>query len=90
MTVTGARSGGGLEQVGDEGSLGPHVSSADIPNLPLPDHRHRLVPCQCSSCRMETAEAEPRSDQAFHVPVVLFDRTTQRITSTLNCRLLKD
>jgi hypothetical protein len=39
---------------------------------------------------METAEAEPRSDQAFHVPDVLFDRTAQRITSAVNCRLLKD
>jgi hypothetical protein len=39
---------------------------------------------------METAEAEPRSDQAFHVPMVLFDWTARRITSTVNCRLLKD
>jgi hypothetical protein len=39
---------------------------------------------------METAEAEPRSDQAFHVPVIVFGRTAWRITSAVNCRLLKD
>src|SRR3954447_6142159 len=72
MAATGARSGGDLEQLGDEGGLGPHVASANLPNLPLPDHRHRLVACQCSSCRPETAEAEPWSDQAFHAPMVLF------------------
>ncbi len=50
----------------------PHVSSANLSTLPLPDHRHRLVACQRSSCGMETAEAKPWSDQAFHAPMVLF------------------
>src|SRR3954465_727879 len=72
MAATGARSGGGLEQPGDEVGLGPHVSSTDFPNLPLPDHRHRLVARQCTSCRMEAADAQPWSDRAFHAPVVLF------------------
>jgi NAD(P)-dependent dehydrogenase (short-subunit alcohol dehydrogenase family) len=45
MAATGSRSGGGLEQPGDEVGLGPHVSSTDFPNLSLPDHRHRLVAC---------------------------------------------
>jgi len=66
-------SGSNLEQPGDEGGLGSHVAPVDLRKLPLPHHRHHLVACQCSSCRMEAAEAEPRSDQAFHAPVVLFD-----------------
>jgi hypothetical protein len=32
-----------LEQLGDEAGLGSHVSSADVPKLPFPDHRHRLI-----------------------------------------------
>ena len=59
------RSGSNLKQLGDEGSLGPHVASADISNLPLPYHRHHLVVRQRSPRCMETAEAEPWSDQAF-------------------------
>src|SRR4051812_9511534 len=73
MVWIAGRSASTLEQPGDEVGLGPHVSSTDFPDLPLPDHRHRLVACQCSSRRIETAEAKPWSDQAFHAPVVLFD-----------------
>jgi tripartite-type tricarboxylate transporter receptor subunit TctC len=58
-------SGSNLEQLGEEDGLGPHVAPVDYPKLPLPHHRHHLVARQCSSCRMETAKAEPRSDQAF-------------------------
>jgi hypothetical protein len=72
MAATGSRSDGDLEQLGDEGGLRSHVASIHFANLPLPDHRHRLVAGQGSSCGMETAEAEPWSDQKFHAPVVLF------------------
>jgi hypothetical protein len=72
MAATSSRSGGDLKQLGDEGGLRLHVSSANLSNLPFPDHRHRLVARQCSSCSMETAEAKPWSDQAFHAPMVLF------------------
>ncbi len=73
MALTGFGSGGHLEQLGDEGGLGPHVAPADAPNLPLPDHRHRLVAGQRSSRRVEAAEAEPGPDQAFQAPVILLD-----------------
>jgi hypothetical protein len=61
------------------GLLGPHVASANLPNLPLPDHRHCLVTCQCSSCRPETAEAEPWSDQVFHAPMILFHYVIEKL-----------
>ncbi len=35
--------GGNFEQSGDEPVLGLDVETTDVPNLPLPDHRHRLV-----------------------------------------------
>ena len=40
---TGFRSGGDLEQLGNEGGLSQDVAPANFPNLPLPVHRHRLV-----------------------------------------------
>src|SRR5215217_8171200 len=79
MAAADDRSGGDLEQLGDEAGLRPHVASADAPNLPLPDHRHRLVARQRSSGRVETAEAEPRSDQAFQAPVILLDDVVQEL-----------
>ncbi len=72
-------SGSNLEQLGDEGGLGPHVAPINPPKLPLSHHRHHLVARQCSSCRMETAEAEPWSDQAFHAPVVLFHDVIEKL-----------
>ena len=35
------------------------IASANPPCLPLPHHRHHLIACQCTSCGMETAEAQP-------------------------------
>src|ERR687898_3457586 len=61
-----------LEQLGDEAGLGSHVSSADVPKLPFPDHRHRLIARQRSSRGPEAPEAEPWADQASYAPVVLF------------------
>src|SRR3954462_1946041 len=72
MAPAAGESGSDVEQLGDEGGLGPHVASANPPYLPLPHHRHHLVARQCSSRRPEAAEAEPRSDQAFHALMVLF------------------
>ena len=62
-----------MEQFSDERCLGLDVTAADVPNLPFPDHRHRLVAGQRSSRRPETAEAKARIDQPFHVAVVLLD-----------------
>ena len=61
-----------LEQLGNEGSLSPDVASAKIPNLPLPDHRYRLIARQRSSRRPEATEAEPWADHTSYAPVVLF------------------
>ena len=72
MAATGGKSGGDVEQLGDEAGLRLHVAAANTPHLPFPHHRHHLVARQCSSRRLETAEAKPRFDQAFHAPVVLF------------------
>jgi hypothetical protein len=48
-----------VEQAGDEGGLRQHVVTVDVVNLPLPDHRHRLVNGQRSACRTQATEAKP-------------------------------
>jgi transposase-like protein len=70
-------SGGRPEQPGDEYRLSPDVAATDVPNLPLPDHRHCLVTRQCSSRRPKTAKAQPRVGQPFHAPMVLFHDIVQ-------------
>lgn len=40
---------GNLEQSGDELLLGLDVVAADVPNLPFPDHGHRLAPLSACS-----------------------------------------
>jgi hypothetical protein len=70
-------SDGHLEKLGDEGRLSSDIAATDVLNLPLPDHRHRLKACQCSSCRPEATEAEPWTSQPFHTPVVLLDDIVQ-------------
>src|SRR4051812_10298486 len=82
MAPAGDRSGSNVEQLGNEGGLGPHVASANPPYLPLPHHRHHLVARQCSSRRPEATEAEPRSDQAFHAPVVLLHNVIEILDLT--------
>jgi hypothetical protein len=43
------------------------------PNLPLSNHRHRLVTSQCPLGSSQAAEAEPRPDQPFDPPVILLN-----------------
>jgi hypothetical protein len=64
-------SGSHLEQSGDERRLAPDVFTADVSNVPFPDHRHRLVAHQRSSRCLEAAKAKARAGQAFHIPMVL-------------------
>ena len=64
---------GGIEKSGNEDRLSSDIASADLSNLPLPDHRHRFETCQCSSGGSEPAEAEPRSDQTLDAPMILLD-----------------
>jgi len=61
------------EQAGDEGGLASDVASVDVPNLPFPDHCHRLDTSQCSSSRSEAAEPEPGTNQALDASVVLLN-----------------
>src|SRR3954447_8943524 len=68
-----------LEQLGDEGSLSPDIASTKISNLPLSDHRHRLIARQRSSRCRETAKAEPWADQAPYAPVVLFHDVIEKL-----------
>jgi hypothetical protein len=64
-------SGGDPEQFSDEVRLCADIVSADVSNLPLPDHRDRLKGRQRSSCCPEAAKAKTWSGQTFYAPVVL-------------------
>src|SRR5437588_8240576 len=68
---------GDIEQASDEAGLASDVESADVPNLPFPDHRHRFKTSECSSSRSEAAEAEPGPNQTFHTSVVLLDNVVE-------------
>src|ERR1700720_4377412 len=68
---------GGIEKSGNEDRLSSDIASADLSNLPLPDHRHCFETCQCSSGGSEPAEAEPRSDQTLDAPMILLDNIIQ-------------
>jgi hypothetical protein len=63
-----------VEHASDEGRLAPDISSVDVSNLPLSDHRHSLETRQRSPRRTETAEAEPRPDKALDTPVILLNQ----------------
>src|SRR3954451_16106858 len=65
------------KQAGNKGGLSPHITPANVPNLPLSDHRHSLVKRQRSSRGWQTAEAQPRPDQALHAPMVLLNDVVQ-------------
>jgi len=73
------RSGGASEQAGNKGGLRPHVPTADVMNLPLSDHRHRLVPSQCRPGCLHAAKAKPWPDQPFDAAMVLFDDVVQAV-----------
>jgi hypothetical protein len=68
---------GDLEQCGDEFRLSPDVAATDVPNLSLPNHRHRLEACRCSSGRPEAAKSTPWAGRSFHIPVVLLHDIVQ-------------
>src|SRR3984885_755623 len=68
---------GGIEKSGNEDRLSWDIASADLSNLPLPDHRHRFETCLCSSGGSDPAEAEPRSDQTLDAPMILLDNIIQ-------------
>jgi hypothetical protein len=67
------RSCGPVEQVGDKGGLAADIMTVNLSNLSLPHHRHRFETRQSSPRGVETAEAEPRSDQTLDAPMILLD-----------------
>ena len=64
---------GAIENAGDEDRLCSDITSVDVSNLTLPDHRVGLEARQCSRGRSERAEAKPRLNQAFDAPVSLLN-----------------
>jgi len=64
---------------GDEGSLRLHVVTADVLNMPLPDHRQCLVACQRSSGGSQAGEAEPQPHQPLDPPMILLNDVVQRL-----------
>jgi len=70
-------SGGDSKQRGNEGGLRRHVPTADVVNLPLPDHRHRLVASQCRPGSLHAAKPKPWPNQPFDAAVVLLDDVVQ-------------
>ena len=74
------RSCGPVEQVGDKGGLAADIMTVNLSNLSLPHHRHGLETRQRLPRRTETAEAEPRPDEALDTPVVLLDDVVQIFT----------
>jgi hypothetical protein len=75
-----------IEETGHEGSLRLHVVAADVSNLPLPDHRHRLKTSQCPLCGWQAAKAEPRPDQPFDPPVILLNDVVLGICAAATAR----
>lgn len=68
-----ASSGSNTEQISDEGRLGGHVVGGHGGNLPLAHHRQDLVAGDRPARGVEALEAEPRPDQPFDAPVILFN-----------------
>ena len=77
--MAGSRSGRDPEQARHEGGLSRHVTPANVPNLPLSDHRHSLVAGQRSSGGWQAAKAQPRPDQALDAPMILLDDVVEVI-----------
>jgi hypothetical protein len=50
---------GDSERCGDEFRLSSNVAATDVPNLSLPNDRHRLEACQCSSGRQKLPNPSP-------------------------------
>src|SRR3982750_3212190 len=75
--MAGSRSGRDPKQARHEGSLSPHITPTNVPNLSLSAHRHSLVAGQRSSGGWQTATAQPRPHQALDAPMVLLDDVVQ-------------
>ena len=76
-TVDAASSGGQFEELVDELNLTPNISSAHPPNLPLPDHVHRLITLNRSLRRLEFPESLLGVHPAFDRAVALLGNVGQ-------------
>jgi hypothetical protein len=72
-----APSGSSTEQSRDEGALGGHVVGGDGRDLTLADHRHDLVAGEGTSSRRKAREAQARTNQTLHSPMVLLNDVVQ-------------
>jgi hypothetical protein len=75
--IGAARSGGQFEELVDELNLTPNIRSAHPPNLPLPQHVHRLITVNRSPRRLEFSEPLLGVHPAFDRSVVLFENVVQ-------------
>ncbi len=76
-TVDAASSGGQFEELVDELNLTPNISSAHPPNLPLPQHVHRLITLNGLLRRLEFSEPLLGVHPAFDRSVVLLESVVQ-------------
>ena len=76
-TVDAASSGGQFEELVDELNLTPNIRSAHPPNLPLPQHVHRLITLNGSLRRLEFSEPLLGVHPAFDRSVVLLENVVQ-------------
>jgi hypothetical protein len=65
------------KQLSDEPDLSPNIIAPHPPNLPLPNHVHRLIALNGSPGRVKFPEALLGVDPAFDRPMVLFDDVVQ-------------
>jgi type I restriction enzyme M protein len=75
--------GGQPEQLSDEPDLGPNIIAPHPPNLPLPDHIHRLISLNRSPSRMKFPEALLSVDPAFDGSVILLDDVVQVLDGSM-------
>src|SRR5713101_7802345 len=72
-----ASSGGQFEELVDELNLTPNISSAHPPNLPFPQHVHRLITLNGSLRRLEFSEPLLGIHPAFDRSVILLQDIVQ-------------
>ena len=70
---------GYAEQGSNEVALRPHIIRWCAHNLPLADHRHRLIACNRLRCGLEALEAQTWPDQPLDAPVILLDDIVQEL-----------
>jgi hypothetical protein len=83
-------SGGHFEELLDDLNLTSNVSPAYPPNLPLPDHVHRLITLNCWSRRLEFSEALLGVHSPFDGSMVLFQNVVQVLYGPVSAAAAKN